>query len=462
MSKKYLWLAGAVFCGLFTCVHSVIAVGRPILTIQPGMVTALTAFAGTFDDPDNSYTLDAGSNPLAVVAADVNGDGKMDLICANLDNHLIVYTNDGSGNLVLASTLNVGSGSNPYAVVAADVNGDGKVDLISANNSKNTLSVFTNKGSGIFVLASSPTVGSQPYSVAAADIKGDHKMALICANRAGNTLTVLTNQGNGLFGSNATDTVGIPPFNSGPRCVIAADVNGDGHVDLISANYDGGTLTVLTNNGSGLFGSNATYTVGSAPRCVIAADVNGDGLVDLISANETDGNLTVLTNNGSGRFVLASTPDVGSGPKSVVAADVNGDGYADLISANGGETTLSVLTNDGSGNFTIASSPGVGDTPISVAAADVNGDGAVDLICADYGGNDLTVWLNTPTAHGLISSVAISWPTNNTTGFVLQQNGDLSTTDWVNVSTPPTVTNHQYQVIVAPLVDSQSYRLRHP
>ena len=79
-------------------------------------------------------------------------------------------------------------------------------------------------------------------------------------------------------------------------------------MDLISANAGDNTLTVLTNNGSGGFGSNATLNVGSYPYCVVAADVNGDGKLDLISANSTAlGTLTVLTNNGSGGFGYNAT-----------------------------------------------------------------------------------------------------------------------------------------------------------
>ncbi len=332
-----------------------------------------------------------GKNPRSVVAADVNGDGLVDLICANSGtNTLSVLTNNGNGGFVLATTLTVGIG--PQWVIAADVNGDGKQDLISANSGTNTLSVLTNNGSGGFVLATTLTVGNGPQCVIAADVNGDGNIDLVTA--CFSQISVMINNGNGSFAPAASygylgDT--WETYTS----VTAADVKGDGNIDLICSQFNTNTLTVFTNNGSGKFSPNATLTVGYFPYSVTAADVNGDGDIDLICANAWPNTLSVLTNNGSGGFALASSPSVGNSPVSVTAADVNGDGNVDLICANYGNygNTLSMLTNNGSAGFALACTLVVGTQPWSVTAADVNGDGNMDLISANYGNNTVSVLL---------------------------------------------------------------------
>jgi hypothetical protein len=337
-----------------------------------------------------------GISPYSVTAADVNGDGRPDLICANFGgSSLSVLTNNGNGGFVAILPLTVGNA--PYSVAAADVNGDGKVDLISANSGASTLTVLTNKGSSGFVLATNMTVGASPRAVVAADVNGDGKMDLISANFSANTLSVLTNNGSGGFVLASTVSVG-----TGPQSVAAADINGDGKLDLICANSGGTTLSVLLGNGNGTFIAAPPITTAVAPQSVTAADVNGDGWVDLI-CTLSPSTLEVFLGNGPGTFGPGSFLTVGSGPLSVVAADVNGDGKVDLISVNNTAHTLSVLTNNGRGGFALAASLGVGNGPRSVVAADLNGDGKLDLVSANSGDNTLTVLLNTVLFNGSFS-----------------------------------------------------------
>jgi plastocyanin len=274
----------------------------------------------------------------------------------------------------------------------------------------------TTNATGAFVLSSSPGVGINPISVAAFT-NVDGSVDLVCANANDNTLTLLTNNGSGVFGSNATINV-----LSYPSAVAAVDVNGDGKVDLIYASINAWTLTVLTNNGSGGFGSNATYNVGSYPTQVITADVNNDGKPDLICANfgasGSESSLMILTNNGSGGFAPDTTINLnpsGVEAQSVTAADVNKDGWVDLICVDTGlnsspGNTLLVFTNNGSGGFSLSSSPVVGSGPCSVTAADVNNDGWPDLICANTGsgiGNTLTVLTNNRSGGFALSATLV-------------------------------------------------------
>ncbi len=145
--------------------------------------------------------------------------------------------------------------------------------------------------------------------------------------------------------------------------------------------------------------NSANITTGSGPVGMVPVDVNRDGYMDLVCANygfqyditfgvggASGRTLSVFTNNGGGVLSLSSTLTVGLEPVSVTAADVNGDAWPDLISANVGSNSLSVLTNDGKGGFAVSGTYGVGAAPVFVTTADVNGDGAMDLISVNWGG----------------------------------------------------------------------------
>ena len=218
----------------------------------------------------------------------------------------------------------------------------------------------------------------------------DGKVDLISANSGANTLTVLTNNGSGGLGSNATYSVG-----SSPRSVIAADIDGSGRLALICANYYGGTLSVLTNNGNGVFGSNATYTVGVNPVSVIAADINRSGRPALISANANPANIiSIYTNNGFGVFGSNATVNAGGGTSSVTAADIYGNGKLALVCADYYDHMLLVLTNNGTGRYFSNAAVNVGNTVTWGAAADLNGDGKADLIAVLNYGESLMVFTN--------------------------------------------------------------------
>jgi hypothetical protein len=429
-----------------------------------------TAVQGENFAPAVSY--EVGPSPAYVTGADANGDGRTDLlVSANIgDSTLTILTNNGSGVFGSNDTLSVGS--SPFCVAAADVNGDGRIELFTANAGENSLTVLTNNGSGRFGSNATLVVGEYPVYVAVADVNGDGKLDLISANFRsdgyGNTLTIFTNNGSGRFVYSATPVVGQGPF-----ALVAADVNNDRKIDLISANANGNSLTVLTNNGSGVFGYNDTLTVGTYPQSVAAADVNGDRKLDLISANTSSGTLTILTNNGSGTFGWHATLSTGSGeqsyPASVVAADVNNDDKMDLVSANYGDNTLTVFANNGAGSFGVNATLEVGQGPYSVAVVHINGDGRSDLVSANLSGSTLSLLPNIGPLFlpELVINLAapdiavISWPLS-ATGFVLQQNSDLTTTNWPDYSGSLSTNATTISATISPVTGNRYYRLFHP
>ena len=291
-------------------------------------------------------------------------------------------------------------------MTAADVNGDGKPDLIVANESANTVSVLLNTtpapattfDANSFAAQQTFATGSDPFSVTAADVNGDGKPDLIVANGTGNTVSVLLNTtspgaATPSFAAQQTFATGSDPFS-----VTAADVNGDGKPDLIVANQSDNTVSVLLNTtapgaATPSFAAQQTFATGSGPVSVTAADVNGDGKPDLIVANENDNTVSVLLNTtapgaATPSFAAQQTFATGSVPASVTAADVNGDGKPDLIVANEGDNTVSVLLNTTAPGATTPSFAAqqtfaTGSGPASVTAADVNGDGKPDLIVAN-------------------------------------------------------------------------------
>ena len=359
-----------------------------------------------------------GSEAYSIAVADVNGDGKPDLVVANANSATVgVLLGNGDGTFQTAVTYGSG-GYTATSVAVADVNGDGKPDLLVTicGCANGTVSVLLGNGDGTFQTAVSyGSGGAGATSVAVRDLNGDGKPDLVVGNYCINSscvngvVGVLLGNGDGTFQTAVTyPSDGIYAFS-----VAAADVNGDGKPDLLVANLlnnnsTDGSVSVLLGNGDGTFQTAVTYDSGGYEALSLAvADVNGDGKFDLVVANVCvngndckNGAVGVLLGNGDGTFQTAAS--YGSGGNegglvvgSVTVADVNGDGKPDLVVANqgnGNNGNVGVLLSNGDGTFQTAVTYGSGGYyATSVAVADVNGDGKPDLVvanrCANPGSN---------------------------------------------------------------------------
>ena len=248
--------------------------------------------------------------------------------------------------------------------------------------------------SGVFPVsfgaATNFAVGTAPHSVAVADLNRDGKLDLTTANYGSGTVSVLLGNGDGTFGTAANFAVG-----DSPTFVAVADLNGDGKLDLATANYSSNTVSVLLGNGDGTFGTATNFPAGNEPTSVAVADLNGDGKLDLTTINYESDNVSVLLGNGDGTFGTATDFPVENYPTSVVVADLNGDGKLDLTTANFNSTNVSVLLGNGDGTFGTATDFEAGDEPTSVAVADLNGDGKLDLTTTNLYSANVSVLLNT-------------------------------------------------------------------
>jgi len=320
-------------------------------------------------------TFATGNNPVSVAVADVNGDGKPDLVVANnaRPGSVSVLLANGNGTFQAQTTFGTGP-DDPVTVAVADVNGDGKPDLVVGNlTSPSSVSVLLGNGNGTFQTQTTFATFAFPRSVAVADMNGDGKSDLVVVNLAG--VSVLLGNGNGTFQSQTTF-----PTGSNSYSVAVADFNGDGRPDLVVGTNSG--VSVLLGNGNGTFQNQSTFATGGTPASVALGDVNGDGKPDLVVANYGFGSnsVSVLLGNGNGTFQNQTTLATGPGPVSVAVADVTGDGKPDLITADVVGNNVSVLLGNGNGTFQNQTTFATGSFPDSVVVADLSGNGKPDLI----------------------------------------------------------------------------------
>lgn len=282
------------------------------------------------------------------------------------------------------------AGTGAYSIASADLNGDGKLDLVTANYSSDTTTVLLNQGDGTFNTNTFAAEGLQPVSVAIADVDGDDHPELIVANQASQTVSVLfaTDLTYNTFSGGGNNNYAVGPAqNLLPLYVTTGDLNGDGFADIVTANHNDNSVSVLLGIGNGQFSAASIFSTGTNPRAVAISDINCDGKPDLVVANGGSNNVSVLAGDGTGSFSPpVNTDPFGSLPIHLAVGDLNNDGKPDVAVANYSGNYVKVLAGNCSNALTSADGRSVDYNPSSVAIADLNGDGRPDLAVAYAGG----------------------------------------------------------------------------
>ncbi len=315
-----------------------------------------------------------GSTAYFVVPADYDGDGDIDLAAGRRDN-VTVLNNDGLGGLTLLTDIPLPGDPVIRNLFASDLDGNGSVDLV-ATSGGDTVFFLLNDGNAGFTPQAVHYHGGHFGSSAGGDFDGDGDIDLAVINSdiypySLGAVSILLNDGLGDFSVGSTY-----PLNSKPSRVVAADLDGDGDLDLACSNYGSNTVSILLNDGSGSFTAGGSLESGCGPGAIVAADFDADGAVDLAVYNGCAYTISVFMNNHDGSF--ADKVDYGSGKRgaTIIAGDFDGDGDQDIIAVSG---DFFFFRNNGNGQFSLPLSFAMDNGAASPAAADFDNDGDLDL-----------------------------------------------------------------------------------
>jgi hypothetical protein len=359
-----------------------------------GSLTYNATYAAT-----NSSNANPGPNNL--VAMDVNGDGKIDIVAMTPYNGVYVFLGNGDGTFqapIANATVCTNAIGNCESMAVGDLNGDGKPDLAFQSNDTTGggISILLNTGSGTFGSAAYyPVAISGVFAgagIAIGDVNGDKKPDIVVGSAGGATAIVYLNQGAGTF--KVSGTVGSIPLNP-TNNVVLADINNDKKLDIVVPDPFGDVYTFY-GTGKGTFTAGQVYPLQSCNDCsnflVAVADFNGDGTLDVL---DTDGFFTntVSLGRGDGTFQTAqSFPFALEGQyQNIAVADFNGDGIPDVAAQ--GVTSGSVAVVLGAQHGTLAAKQLITSVctntfTYGIAAGDVNGDGKADVVAVFGGGSD--------------------------------------------------------------------------
>jgi hypothetical protein len=361
-------------------------------------VTQLGNGDGTFGGP---LTFPVPYGPQSLAVADVNGDGKPDILAGctvNLQPSLCVGLGNGDGTFTSAGSAAVPNV--PGFLAVGDFNEDGHPDVVAigspGDGAASSMTVLLGKGDGSFPTQTNfAWDGAGPIAVG--DWNGDGHADLAVANGVGGTVEITLGDGHGNFEAVTSPSAGLYPDVG----IAAADINGHGHTDLAVVNAGliandtwAHEVAILGGNGDGTFQPPVAVQVGVVPQHITIADVNGDGIPDMIvTDNGPPAGLWVLLGQGGGTFkppVYYAAPWLAA----IVVKDVNGDGVPDLIGLSTAAAKVVVWLGNGDGTFQAAHGYAAGVSPAYLATGDFNGHGKVDIAVSDRGGNAVLLLLN--------------------------------------------------------------------
>jgi len=388
-----------------------------VCVAAPGATFAAPLFA-----PQMEFR--TGANPYSIAAADLNLDGIVDLVVANngpnnTGNSVSILYGNGDGTFQPQVQLKITDVEpvvrGPYGVATGDLNEDGRPDLLVLKpDGAQALSIFIGKSDNTFEAASvyqSGTVGLQNFAVA--DMNGDGHLDVVAAGAAGSRVFIWHGDGHGSFG----EPVSVQ--GNGSYAIAIGDADEDGHPDVVTTNFEAAVagaqseFSFMKGIGDSL-DAPRSYSCAQFPRNVAIGDLDRDGHLDVVTASVAPSSsygLNLFRGAGNGTFALYDSINVyGFSPEHVDIADLNGDGIPDLVTNSNSTSAVYVILGKGGGQFAAPIEfPLESRRPFDVIAADLNRDGRADLAVTNLNFNTVSVFLNSGCGP-LSQSISLVFP----------------------------------------------------
>jgi hypothetical protein len=335
--------------------------GKPDVVVTSREANTISVFLNTSTAGTVSFATKVdyatGLMPQGVRVVDIDGDGKLDIAVSNLNAITVsVFLNTSTlGSISFTTKTDFTIASNGQDVGFADIDGDGKTDLVAASGNKVSILRNTSTVGSISFAASVDLTASSPTFISTGDIDGDGKPDVVTSNSSANTISVFRN----------TSTPGTISFDAKvdyataayARGIAIGDLDGDGKMDVATSANTGKAISVFKNNstsGSVSLAAKVDYTLTSFGNSVAFADIDGDGKIDVLGGSTP---VDIFKNNStSGSITLATiqTFPGSSGVYTIAVTDFDGDGKPDIATPNWGGAGFSVMRNTILGPFSSA------------------------------------------------------------------------------------------------------------